>query len=229
MRPVTPGRGLQVMKRSRNHITFKLLSGLNDLFELVFACNKNTNPRYALACKIPNDTLRILDVCTGTANGLLLLAKRNPKNEITGIDVSSDVIEIAEKKVHKRKIKNISFHQMDATRIAFRDEQFDIVMISFGLHGLSYDCMIKAIQEMRRVLKRKGHFYIVDYEKQDKMLKNSILSVFLRIFESSHISQFLNYNWKEILRHAGLHTIEIENYLFSKLISAVKNQQRHPL
>ena len=206
-------------------LKFRLLSGLNDLFELIFIFNKNTSPRYALANRIPNKNLKILDVCSGIGNGLFFLAQKNSKVKITGIDLSSDAIIVAGKKVRRRNIKNVSFYQMDATRIDFRDEEFDTVMISFGLHELTYDLMLKIIKEMYRVLKNKGNFYIVDYEKQDNMLKNIMLSTFLKIFESKHTSEFLHYNWKEILENVGLHDIEIDNYLFSKLISATKDNE----
>ena len=67
-------------------LKFRLLSGLNDLFELIFIFNKNTSPRYALANRIPNKNLKILDVCSGIGNGLFFLAQKNSKVKITGID-----------------------------------------------------------------------------------------------------------------------------------------------
>lgn len=37
------------------------------------------------------------------------------------------------------------------------------------------------------------------------------------------MSKFLQYNWEEILGSAGFQSVEIEKYLFSKLISAIKS------
>ena len=205
---------------------FSFLSKFYDIFEVVFIFNKKTNPRYGLAEKIPNQALHILDVCTGTANGSLLIAGNNPKNKIIGIDLSSDMLTVAQNKAKKKGIKNISFQQMDATRMDFENNKFDIATISFGLHELEYDLMMKTIKEMSRVLKDGGKLYIIDCEKQNNPVKNAVLSIFVKIFEPPHMPQFLQYNWENILKDTGFDNVKIEKYFFSKLILANKSIQR---
>jgi demethylmenaquinone methyltransferase/2-methoxy-6-polyprenyl-1,4-benzoquinol methylase len=193
-----------------------------DVFDLVFIFDKKTNPRYGLAKKIPDENLYILDVCSGTGNSSIIIAKKTHKNKIFAIDFSSAMLTVAKKKIQKNNIENIFIQQMDATQMAFQDNSFDITTISFGLHELSYDLMIKVLKEMFRVLKSGGKIYIIDYEKQDSLIKNALLSIFLKIFEPPHMLQFLQYNWENILKDIGFSDIQIEKYLFSKLISANK-------
>lgn len=205
---------------------FSFLSKFYDIFEAVFIFNKKTNPRYGLAEKIPDENLRILDICVGTANSSIMITRKNPKNEIIGIDLSPDMIAVAENKIRKQKLKNIHLQLMDATQMTFQDSTFDIATVSFGLHELNYELMIKILEEMLRVLKNEGKIYIIDYGKQSNPIKIFLLSVFLKIFEPKHMSQFLKYDWENILGSLGFENIKIEKYLFSKLILA--NKSMHP-
>lgn len=188
-----------------------------------FLLNKKGNPRHALAKRIPNEVLRILDVCVGTANSAIVVAEYNDQNEIVGIDLSPDMIAVAENKIRKRCIQNISLRQMDATKMSFKDGEFDIVMISFGLHELEYELMMGVLKEMSRVLKESSELYIIDYEGVNGLLKKLVFSIYLKIFEPSHMPQFLKYNWTQILRSIGFSITNLDKYLCSKLISATKN------
>lgn len=207
----------------RIKLKFKMLAAFYDLFDTPFRLNSAGNPRLALAKKIPNAALRILDVCVGTANSAIAVAEVNNQNQIVGIDLSPDMIAVAENKIRKRGIKNISIREMDATRMSFQDGEFDIVMISFALHELGYELMMSILKEMSRVVKKSGTLYIIDYEKEEALFKNFILSIHLKIFEPGHLSQFLRYDWDEILRGVGFRVTGTEKYLFSKLISAFGN------
>jgi len=218
----------QQMENYQETLTSKFdwLSKVYDVFDLVFIFNKKTNPRHNLADKIPDHNLCLLDVCVGTANGSMAIAKKNPQNEITGIDLSSNMLAVGQRKIRKKHIQNVSLQQMDATKMDFENERFDVVTISFALHELDYALMIRVIKEMHRVLKKDGKLYIVDYEKQTHPIKRILLSVFLGIFEPLHMAQFLAHDWERILEGIGFEDIRIEKCLFSKLILAHKPIQR---
>lgn len=204
-------------------LKFKILAAFYDLFEIPFRLNRAGNPRLALAKKIPNANLCILDVCTGTASGAIAVAEASPKNQIIGIDLSPDMIAVAENKIRNRGIKNISICEMDATKMTFEDEEFDIGMISFALHELEYELMISVLKEMGRVVKKSGTIYIIDYEREQGWFKSPMFSVYLKVFEPPHLPRFLQYDWNEILQGIGFRLMEMEKYLFSKLIYARRN------
>ena len=207
----------------RIKLKFKILATFYDLFDIPFKLNGASNPRLALAREIPNTNLHILDVCVGTANSAIAVAKVNSQNQIVGIDLSPDMIAVAENKIRKLGIESIAIYEMDATKMSFEDGQFDIAMISFALHELSYKLMMSILKEMSRVVKESGTLYIIDYESEEGWFKSLILSIHLKIFEPSHMPQFLRYDWDEILQLVGFRVTSTEKYLFSKLISACRN------
>jgi ubiquinone/menaquinone biosynthesis C-methylase UbiE len=206
----------------RIKLKFKVLAAFYDLFDLAFLIDRKRNPRYALARKIPDEALRILDVCAGTANSAIVVAQANVHNEIICIDLSPDMMAVAYNKVRKRNIRNISIHQMNAENMNFQAGEFDVVMISFALHEMAYEMMLKVLRQMCRVLKDGGKLYIIDYGREDGWCKNLPLSMHLKVFEPKHMAQFLKYDWAETLKEVGFQLISSEKYIFSKVIVATK-------
>jgi len=206
----------------RIKLKFKVLATFYDLFDLAFLIDRKRNPRYALARKIPDEALRILDVCAGTANSAVVVAQANVHNEIICVDLSPDMMAVAYNKVRKRNIRNVSIHQMNAENMNFQAGEFDVVMISFALHEMAYEMMLKVLRQMCRVLKGGGKLYIIDYDREDGWCKKLLLSMHLKIFEPKHMAQFLKCEWAETLKKVGFQLISSEKYLFSKLIAATK-------
>lgn len=202
-------------------LKFRLLAFWYDAFEM-FISDKKSNPRRALAEKIPNTAVTILDVCAGTANSSIAVAEKNDKNRITGIDLSPDMISIANRKIKKLNLKNIDISRMNAINMEFKDNEFDIIMISFGLHEMNFIIMNNVLKEMHRVLKKNGLLYIVDFAKENKFMVKLLLWFYMKIFEPSHMKDFINYDWRSILRKIGLNATNVEKYRFSQLITAVK-------
>ena len=203
-------------------LKFKFLSIFYDAFDFAFLIDQSKNPRENVAKKTPDKNIQILDVCIGTANTAIAVAKSTPSNKITGIDLSEDMIKVAGKKIKKLKLTNISLEQMDATKLDFKKNNFDIVLISFGLHELEHNLMLKVLKEMNRVLKKNCKIYIIDYEEENRLLKKFLLWLCLKIFEPKHMWKFLLYNWEDILKTAGFALEKKEKQLFSKIITGIK-------
>ncbi len=103
---------------------------------------------------------QILDLCTGTGDIALWLAKACPDADIVGLDFSENMLETAEKRRRTDGAKHVSFRHGSALELPFEEGSFDCVTISFGLRNLpSYD---KALAEIHRVLRRGGHFFCLD-------------------------------------------------------------------
>ncbi|MBF0224956.1 MAG: class I SAM-dependent methyltransferase [Desulfobacterales bacterium] len=210
--------------KTKMKLKYKIVSTVYDnlygLLENIVFFKDKKNPRLALTHKIPNEDFHILDVCCGTGKSCISIAGN--KGIITGIDLSSDMLKFASEKAKKKCIKNIFFYEMDATKMDFDDEKFDIVVTSFGLHEMNYDLMMKVLKEIYRVLKKKGLLYIVDYGKEDGFVMKIIFSMYLKICYPQHVQDFLNYDWKEIFNSVGFRLDYIEKYAISQLICAVK-------
>ena len=92
---------------------------------------------------------RILDVGTGTGDFVKVLKNVFPKAEITGVDPLETSLEEA-----KRSYPDVHFQKMTGEKLAFENNQFDVVSISMALHHLPD--IQAAFSEMKRVLKPGG-------------------------------------------------------------------------
>jgi demethylmenaquinone methyltransferase/2-methoxy-6-polyprenyl-1,4-benzoquinol methylase len=198
------------------------LSFFYDFVEIFFYFNTKTNPRHGLARLIPNDDLRILDVCFGTGNSTLLVAKNNDKNVITGLDLSEDMLEVANRKIRKQGLANIKTIRMDAADMDLADESFDVATSSFGLHEMEYPVMVSIIKEMNRVLKKGGKLYLVDYQIQETAMKRFFFRVYLLLTSPPHVKDFLKYDWEAIMKECGFRIDEIEPYKISQIVCATR-------
>ena len=74
---------------------------------------------------------RILDIATGTGKQAFAFAERG--YDVTGIDLSEDMLKIANS---KNKYENVMFKVADAADIPFEDKHFDVSCVSFALHDM---------------------------------------------------------------------------------------------
>jgi ubiquinone/menaquinone biosynthesis C-methylase UbiE len=85
---------------------------------------------------ITQQDIKILDICTCTAANAIEVAKHNINAKFVGIDISKEMLHIAKKKISKIRIINIKLCKMDATKTAFKDGSFDVILISLVLHEI---------------------------------------------------------------------------------------------
>jgi len=97
-------------------------------------------------------TGKILEVATGT--GLLAFEICDYVKSINAIDISPEMIKVANEKQKQRNISNITFEVGDSCNLAFEHGTFDVVIASNVLHLLFEP--EKSLAEIRRVLKPDG-------------------------------------------------------------------------
>jgi len=95
----------------------------------------------------------LLDLCTGSGDIAIRMARTHPDARITGVDASARMLEVATRKAGKL-LDRIRFLQGDALALDFPDDHFDGAMISFGLRNLS--SLERGLAEMRRVVRPGG-------------------------------------------------------------------------
>ena len=144
-------------------------------------------------------------------------------NDITGIDTSLEMMNLAKKKIIIKNIDNIKIITMDATNIDFNDQEFDIVTISLALHEMPKDILTKVLNEIHRVLKNSGSLYIIEWEPPSHGIINKFLFFIIRVLEPSWFNEFLQTNWGTLLSHYNFSLQDIESCSFTKLIKANKS------
>jgi demethylmenaquinone methyltransferase / 2-methoxy-6-polyprenyl-1,4-benzoquinol methylase len=104
---------------------------------------------------------RALDLCCGTGDIAFALARAGA--DVTGLDFSAQMLEVAQHKNSKAKIQNIKFQQGDAEQLPFPDNSFDAVTMGYGLRNLS--SWEAGVREMIRVAKPGGRIVVLDFGK----------------------------------------------------------------
>jgi ubiquinone/menaquinone biosynthesis C-methylase UbiE len=122
----------------------------------------------------------ILDVACGTGEFERLLLERNPTQQITGIDISNKMLNVAKEKY--QTYPNVEFHQASVHSLPFESDSFDVVVSANAFHY--FDNPQVALTEMKRVLKPNGKLVILDWNKDYPICR--ICDWILQIFDPAH-------------------------------------------
>ena len=102
---------------------------------------------------------QVLDVGCGTG---LSLPYFRPDLNVTGIDISDDMLARAEQRARRRKLNNIAgLHIMDASNMQFADNQFDSVLATFVMSVVPDPA--KVLAEISRVTRPGGRVYLFNH------------------------------------------------------------------
>jgi demethylmenaquinone methyltransferase/2-methoxy-6-polyprenyl-1,4-benzoquinol methylase len=114
---------------------------------------------------------RLLDIATGTADMAILAAKILKPDEIIGIDISTQMLEIGKKKVEREGFTNkIQLHVGDSETINYRENTFDAGMVAFGVRN--FENLEKGLMEIHRVLKPGGQLVILEFSKPKRPVRS---------------------------------------------------------
>ncbi|QGY46055.1 methyltransferase domain-containing protein [Maribellus comscasis] len=106
----------------------------------------------------------LLELGCGTGHWTQFLVNR--EFHVTATDASEEMLKIARGK----KINNVVFQQADATMLPFADQSFSIVVSITMLEFVKDET--KALSEIDRVLKSRGHLVLGCLNSQSELGKN---------------------------------------------------------
>jgi demethylmenaquinone methyltransferase/2-methoxy-6-polyprenyl-1,4-benzoquinol methylase len=121
-----------------------------------------------------------LDVCCGTGDIALALARGG--SEVTGLDFSRAMLEIAENRRPKNTqsaTPNPKFIQGDAQQLPFPENSFDAVTVGYGLRNLS--SWETGLGEMLRVARPGGRLVVLDFGKPSNAVWRTIYYAHLKL------------------------------------------------
>ena len=106
---------------------------------------------------------RVLDICCGTGDLLLALAKKGPaERAIFGSDFCHAMLTAARAKTERRAARARLF-EADALRLPVGDASLDLITAAFGFRNLAnYGA---GLEEMRRVLRPGGMTAILEFSR----------------------------------------------------------------
>lgn len=186
---------------------YKLIAKVYDLLDVIYFKNYEKGPRKVVLESISEQD-KILDLCTGTATSAINIAKVKTSVEIVGIDLSSNMLKVAENKVKKAGIRNVKLYQMDATQLSFKSNFFDKILISLVLHELDDELAAKIIREAKRVLKDNGEIIVTEWELSQQFSKR-ILFTPLHYLEPKSYRKFIK---KDLYLYFEKFGLKIQQY-----------------
>lgn len=128
-----------------------------------------------LKSKQPNT---ILDVATGTADVAIAAMRLNPQN-VTGIDISEQMLEFGREKVKKLNLQNkITLLKADAENLPFADNSFDAITVAFGVRN--FENLQKGLAELQRVLKPSGKLVVLEFSKPKIFPVKQVFNIYFK-------------------------------------------------
>ncbi len=155
-----------------------------------------------------NKNKRVLEIGCGTGLFTNILAITN--NQITAIDVSPPLLELARKRVSSG---NVIFMRENAHRTSFKDRSFDFVIGSSVLHHLDVKL---ALREIYRILKPGGGIMFTEPNMLNPQIALERNVPFIRklAHNSPDETAFIRWPLKNLISRCGFTNIEIKPFDF---------------
>jgi demethylmenaquinone methyltransferase/2-methoxy-6-polyprenyl-1,4-benzoquinol methylase len=105
----------------------------------------------------------ILDMAGGTGDVAFRMTERGA--HVTVADINADMLEVGRLRAEDRALRNLTWQVENAEALTFEDATFDGYTIVFGIRNVTD--IPAALREARRVLKRGGRFYCMEFSTSD--------------------------------------------------------------
>ena len=213
-----------------------------DFLNRLLSARQDQRWRRRLAALVPyRPGGRYLDCATGTGDVLLTVAAKHPEyREYVGVDISREMLSLAQVKVMDAEIKQpVQLKQMSAESLTLPDATFDCVSISFGLRNVVE--RDQALKEFNRVLTTGGVLLILEFFIPRRGLLAALFQFYFhtilpfiagffsdkeayRYLPQSVGSFYLPQELRQALYQNGFTVETTESYLFGacRLIQAIK-------
>lgn len=157
---------------------------------------------------------RILEAGVGTGRNLEYYPAGT---QVTGIDNSKGMLDKAREKA--RRMKKVNLLLMDAEHMEFPDNTFDYVVTTFVL--CSIPDPVKALKEMRRVLKPSGELIALEHMRSKSPLIARTEDLINPVM-SFLIGDDMTRNTVENIKKAGFTIIEEKNLAFKDVFKKIR-------
>ena len=161
---VKPYKKEDLSKKEQVALMFNNISPKYDLLNHLLSLGIDIQWRKkAIKLLKPIKPKTILDVATGTGDFAIQSLTLNP-DQVIGVDISDGMLAVGKEKIKKKKLdKTISLENGDSENLRFNDNNFDAVIVAFGVRN--FENLENGLASMQRVLKKGGKVVILEFSK----------------------------------------------------------------
>jgi ubiquinone/menaquinone biosynthesis C-methylase UbiE len=151
---------------------------------------------------------RVLDMGSGAGHMALAVAPHVAK--VTGIDVTPEMVGVANALATERGVANVRFEVGDVTALPFADGAFDVVTSRVSAHH--YADPQRALEEAWRVLAPGGRFFLIDTVAPEDPALDTFFNAFELLRDSSHVRNWRGSEWVRMFARAGFEARVLERF-----------------
>ncbi len=157
-----------------------------------------------------NKNTKVLEIACGKGLTSIYLAKKYDC-QVVGIDILEKSIEKARFAAKSKGVSHlVSFHQGDAQKLQFSDNEFDIILAQAVLVLVQHKS--KVIREATRVLKPGGLLGWIEFSWK-KQPTNDFISTATKEICGVCIANTKTYDgWEELFKREGIRDLQIEKH-----------------
>lgn len=157
---------------------------------------------------------RILEVGIGTGINAPLYPR---ECQVTGIDFSASMLDKARQRVEQKGLSNVRLMEMDAARLSFPDNSFDVVYAPYVISVVPDP--VRVVGEMRRVCRPGGKIIVLNHFRSP----NPLLARLERAISpfTVHIGFKSDLDLPAFLAQAELQPVSVQKVSFPRIWSLV--------
>lgn len=146
---------------------------------------------------------QVLEVGVGTG---LSLPQFSRSVEITGIDLSQDMLNQAQKRVQAFGWRNVRLLKMDATQLEFPEKSFDRVYAAYFISTVPDP--VKVVREMKRVCRPGGYLVFLNHFKSENPIVGGVERLISPLCRKLGFRTDLDLEW--LMKQTGLEIESVE-------------------
>lgn len=142
----------------------------------------------------------VVDLACGPANLLVYLARLHPEARFLGVDLSAEMLTMAEDLRLSTGVTNVRFMQADITALeGIASSSANVVMSTLSLHHLpTLEHLGRCFDEIARIVVETGHVHLMDFAA----LKRSASVEYFSTERTKGLGKFLVEDYRNSLRAA---------------------------
>jgi demethylmenaquinone methyltransferase/2-methoxy-6-polyprenyl-1,4-benzoquinol methylase len=150
-----------------------------DLLNRLLSLNLDRRWRRQAAAELASEPLaRVLDLCGGTGDLTVELARSGCARTVICCDFSHAMLERARPKLRRERVSaSCMLLEADGLRLPFPDEVFDAVTVAFGVRNLADSA--NGFREIHRVLQPGGRMVVLEFSTPPGPILRRLYGVYL--------------------------------------------------